>query len=234
MRTILTTFKALMLLIFLYSCGGDDDQSPMPEMSGALLLSPTKDQVCEQGVNTVGDSSRLIFEWEKDENATSYDLVVNDIESGENFIVYKEIYTTSKELELVHNRAYQWYVISRNTSKEEVESQKWNFYFVGEPKNNYTPFPSKLLEPSFGQAITSSDGVVDFLWSATDPDGDTLIYDLYLDEIDGMQEPSDTLKNLEGSSISVQLESGKTYFWRVKASDGSNSSYSQVYSFKIN
>jgi len=234
MRTILTTFKALMLLIFLYSCGGDDDQSPMPEMSGALLLSPTKDQVCEQGVNTVGDSSRLIFEWEKDENATSYDLVVNDIESGENFIVYKEIYTTSKELELVHNRAYQWYVISRNTSKEEVESQKWNFYFVGEPKNNYTPFPSKLLEPSFGQDITSDDGVVDFLWSATDPDGDTLIYDLYLDEIDGMQEPSDTLKNLEGSSISVQLESGKTYFWRVKASDGSNSSYSQVYSFKIN
>lgn len=234
MKTIHTIFKVLFLLMFLYSCR-DDDHSPITEMSGASLLSPTKDQVCEQGVNTVGDSSRLIFEWEKDEHATSYDLVVNDIESGENFIIYKEIYTTSKELELVHNRAYQWYVISRNASKEsEAVSEKWNFYFVGEPKNNYTPFPTRLLEPSFGAAITSVDGVVDFVWSSTDPDGDTMRYDLYLDEIDGMQEPIETRKNLEQPNISVQLENGKTYFWRVKASDGSSSSYSQVYSFKIN
>lgn len=233
MKTIHSILKGLFLLMFLYSCG-EDDHSPMPEMSGASLLSPTKNQVCEQGVNTVGDSSRLIFEWEKDENATRYDLVVNDVESGENFIVYKEIYATSKELELVHNRAYEWYVISRNSSNEEAESDKWNFYFVGEPKNNYTPFPSRLLEPSFGEAITSADGVVDFMWSTTDPDGDTMIYDLYLDEIDGMQEPSETRKNLEQSSASLQLENGKTYFWRVKASDGFSSSYSQVYSFKIN
>lgn len=233
MKKIYTIFSAVLFLMFLNSCG-NDDQNPVQEISGASLVSPTKDQVCEQGVNTVGDSSRIIFQWEKDENASSYDLVVNDIESGENFIIYKEIYTTSKELELVHNRAYQWYVISRNASNEAVESQKWNFYFVGEPKHNYTPFPSRLLAPSYGETITSDDGIVDFHWSTTDPDGDTLVYELYLDEIDGMQEPSDTLKDLERPSVSVYLESGKTYFWRVKASDGFNSSYSQVYSFKIN
>lgn len=233
MKKIDIIFSAVLFLMFLNSCG-DDDQNPVQEISGASLVSPTKDQVCEQGVNTVGDSSRIIFQWEKDANASSYDLVVNDIESGENFIIYKEIYTTSKELELVHNRAYQWYVISRNASNEAVESQKWNFYFVGEPKHNYTPFPSRLLAPSYGETITSDDGIVDFHWSTTDPDGDTLVYELYLDEIDGMQEPSDTLKDLERPSVSVYLESGKTYFWRVKASDGFNSSYSQVYSFKIN
>lgn len=233
MKTIHSIFKGFFLLMFLNSCG-DDDHGSIPQMSGASLLSPTKDQVCEQGVNTVGDSSRLIFEWEKDEYATSYDLVVNDVETGENFIVYKEIYTTSKELELVHNRAYEWHVISRNASKEEAESEKWNFYFVGEPKNNFTPFPSRLLEPSFGEVITSVDGVIDFIWNTTDPDGDTMIYDLYLDEIDGMQEPTETRKNLEQSNISIPLENGKTYFWRVKASDGYNSSYSQVYTFKIN
>lgn len=234
MKNINSIIAGLYLLMVMCSCGSDD-QGAKPELEGAMLLSPTKDQVCEQGVNTVGDSSRLIFEWEKDKHAISYDLVVNDLESGENFITYKEIYATSKELELVHNRAYQWFVISKNkTGESTVESEKWNFYFVGEPKNNYTPFPSRLLEPTFGEALTSQDGVIDFVWNATDPDGDSIQFDLYVDEIDGMQAPKESHKNLTQPNLSVQLEKGKTYFWRVKASDGYNSSYSQVYTFKIN
>ncbi|MGS2738211.1 hypothetical protein [Sinomicrobium sp. M5D2P17] len=232
MRNILHIVLSFSILIA-GGCNDDDMPTVIPE--DVELISPLKDQICEQGVNSEADKSRIFFEWEQAENAQSYDLVVNDLETGENFITYKKIYDTKKELELVHNRAYAWYVISKNTSTDETGiSPTWNFFFVGEPKDNYAPFPADILYPDYGNTIQSSDGMVTLKWETSDPDGDDLFYTLYLDEIDGMQEPLDNFRKIESTTFTLQLDKGKTYYWRIKASDGTNSSYSQVYTFSIN
>ncbi len=77
------------------------------------------------------------------------------------------------------------------------------------------------------------DGKVAFTWDGSDPDtGDTLKYTLYVDTTDGKQTPETGLSNLTAKTASVALEAATTYYWRVKTSDGINSSYSIVYSFK--
>ncbi len=54
-------------------------------------------------------------------------------------------------------------------------------------------------------------------WSGNDPDGDPITYNLYLGET-----PSPPLyaKGLTSTQVHVSLEPGRTYYWRVAASDG--------------
>ena len=72
-----------------------------------------------------------------------------------------------------------------------------------------------------------------FTWEGTDPDsGDTLSYTVYVDKVDGKQTPTSALTNLSAQTADVELDAATTYYWRVKSSDGTNASYSIVYSFK--
>jgi len=207
----------------------DDVSSKLQEVN---LIAPLQDQVCEQGINSSEDRSRVFFEWEQTKNAQSYDLIVTNLETGANFITYEDIYDTRKELELVHNKAYSWQVIARNTNSADTSSSPvWNFYFVGEPEENYAPFPASIISPQFGYTV--EDSSVELEWEASDPDGDTLNYTIFLDQIDGKQEPLAELTMLESTSTTVTVESGATYFWRVKSSDGKSSSFSQVYNFIV-
>ena len=61
---------------------------------------------------------------------------------------------------------------------------------------------------------------------------DTLSYTVYVDTTDGKQTPASALTNLSAQTADVELEAATTYYWRVKTSDGTNASYSIVYSFK--
>ena len=72
-----------------------------------------------------------------------------------------------------------------------------------------------------------------FTWEGSDPDsGDTLTYTLYVDATDGKQTPPSAQTGISAKTLDVALEAATTYYWRVKTSDGTNSSYSIVYSFK--
>jgi len=73
------------------------------------------------------------------------------------------------------------------------------------PLDPNQPFPSK-------NAVVPTD--VNFAWVCTDPDGDPLTYDLYLDKVrvaTGLTHPSYTMK----------LSPGTTYTWWVVAKDTS-------------
>ena len=98
---------------------------------------------------------------------------------------------------------------------------------------NYAPFPADLKTPASGSTVTLSDGKATFTWEGTDPDSvDTLSYTVYVDTTDGKQTPTTALSNLSAQTADVELEAATTYYWRVKTSDGTNASYSIVYSFK--
>ena len=112
-------------------------------------------------------------------------------------------------------------------------SDTWKFYLAGDGVVNYAPFPADLKAPASGSTVTLSEGKATFTWEGTDPvSGDTLSYTVYVDTVDGKQDPASALTDLSAQTADVELEAATTYYWRVKTSDGTNASYSIVYSFK--
>ena len=67
----------------------------------------------------------------------------------------------------------------------------------------------------------------------SDPDaGDVLTYTLYVDKVDGKQSPFSS--GLSLSSIELTLDSGSTYYCRVKTTDQTNiSSFSSISTFSL-
>ena len=57
-------------------------------------------------------------------------------------------------------------------------------------------------------------------------------YTLYVDKTDGKQSPASDLINISAKTADVALDAATLYYWRVKTSDGTNSSFSTVYSFR--
>ena len=84
------------------------------------------------------------------------------------------------------------------------------------------------------KVIADSEGKVKLVWEGSDPDTETsnLKYTVYFDTTDGKQDPSDDHKDLTSQELEVSVETG-VYYWRVKTTDGTNVSYSIVYSFRV-
>jgi hypothetical protein len=61
---------------------------------------------------------------------------------------------------------------------------------------------------------------------------DPQTYTLFVDLVDGKQTPSAQFTNITASSVDVPVMTGKIYYFRVKSSDGKNSSYSVIYQFR--
>ncbi len=118
---------------------------------------------------------------------------------------------------------YRWCFTPSSTV---VSSSKNDVNFVG-TYVDHAPFPPSNPFPSDG-AINIATSVT-LKWSDSDPDGDTLTYDLYLGT-----SPTPPLKvsNLTAPSYTVNLLPSTTYYWKVVASDGIKTSSGPVWSFK--
>lgn len=67
-------------------------------------------------------------------------------------------------------------------------------------------------------------------WSSEDPDGDTIDYTVYL-STNSSSEPLEYKARGKSLSISSNLSSGVTYYWKVEASDGKLDNTSDTWSF---
>lgn len=228
--------------MFMISCGGSDgddnngggDPPPPSPPGNVTLTAPADGKVCETGTSTSSTKSNVDFSWQASTNTSTYDLQVTNLNTTA--VVNKTGLTTiSTTVELDKGQPYIWKVTSKNTSSTQTgASSSWKFYLAGEGIKNYAPFPADLKSPSSGSTISrSSDGKVTFTWEGSDPDqDDELKYTLYVDKTDGKQSPSTELTNISSKTADVSLDGSSTYYWRVKTSDGSNSSFSIIYSFK--
>jgi hypothetical protein len=232
MKNIIKICTAFLVL-FALGCNNEEDQDVTP--ANAILISPLKNQSCELGIKGVNNTSRLLFQWERAKNAQSYDLIVKNLATGQNYITYTDIYDNFKELILINDVPYSWKIISRNIGTEVVgTSEEWKFFFVGEPRKNYSPFPATILSPKQSAKVNAVSGKVNLSWQGSDPDGNALKYTIFFDAVDGLQPAVQSLKNINSTSVQVDVVSGKTYFWRVQTFDGLSSSISPVYNFKVN
>ena len=178
-------------------------------------------------------NSEVTFSWDASSDTDSYDLVINNQETSQSQ-TESGITSTSKAVILATDVSYSWKVVSKaNDTSDTTESDTWQFYLAGDGQENYAPFPATILSPTSGAAVDSNNGGITLSWEGNDPDeGDSLTYTIYLDEVDGLQDPIE--EDSSETELEVSVESGTTYYWRVKTSDGKSSSFTLVYSFIVN
>ena len=243
MNNILKYFSFLFTLTLIMSCGGGGGEDGGGDTGGgdvtvnppakSTLSAPANSKTCETGTSVSSTQSDVDFTWGVSADTDSYDLKITDLNS--NVATNKTGLTTaSTKVTLDKGVPYSWFVTSKSTkSSVTTPSDTWKFYLAGTGVANYAPFPADLKAPSSGSTVKRTDGKVTFTWEGSDPDsGDTLTYTLYVDTTDGKQTPASAQTDLSVLTLDVALDAATTYYWRVKSSDGTNSSYSTVYTFK--
>ena len=246
MRSHILKYFSFLFTLTLLSCGGgggDDGGGntgggggggPTPTPPGkATLVAPANNKTCETGTSVSSTQSTVTFSWNASANTNTYDVRITNLNTS--VATNKNgVSTTSTTATLNKGVPYSWRVTSKNTTTTTTTpSDLWKFYLAGDGVVNYAPFPAELKTPASGSTISLTDGKATFSWEGTDPDAnDTLTYTLYVDTVDGKQTPSTSLSDLSDESVDVELDAATTYYWRVKTSDGTNASYSIVYSFK--
>ena len=207
----------------------------IPDPPTASTLSfPEDDKVCQEGTSVSDTESSVNFQWEASENTTSYDLIINDIEA-ETSVTYSDITETNKDATLVTARSYSWQIVSKSDeTSTTATSELWQFYLAGDGEENYAPYPASIISPASGSTVSASEeGLITLKWSGEDPDEDTLTYTVYIDTVDGLQDTNGTITGLTETETTYEVTSGSVYYWRVKSSDGQSSSFTQVFSFRV-
>ena len=243
MNNILKYFSFLFTLTLIIGCGGGGGEEGGGDTGGgdvtvnppakATLSAPANNKTCETGTSVSSTQSDVDFTWGVSADTDSYDLKITDLNSS--VATNKTgLTTTSTKVTLDKGVPYSWVVTSKSTkSSVTTPSDTWKFYLAGTGVANYAPFPADLKAPTSGSTVKRTDGKVTFTWEGSDPDsGDTLTYTLYVDTTDGKQTPASAQTDLSVLTLDVALDAATTYYWRVKSSDGTNSSYSTVYTFK--
>ena len=244
MRNHILKYFSFLFILTLVSCGGDDGGDDGGGFGGggnvtnppgkSTLTFPANNKTCETGTSVSDTQSEVTFTWGASADTNTYDLRITNLNTS--IAINKTgVSTTTTKSTLNKGVPYSWYITSKSTaSTTTTKSDAWKFYLAGTGVVNYAPFSADLKTPTSGSTVTrDGDGKVAFTWDGSDPDtGDTLKYTLYVDTTDGKQTPETGLSNLTAKTASVALEAATTYYWRVKTSDGINSSYSIVYSFK--
>ena len=204
---------------------------PDPPTASSLSF-PEDDKVCQEGTSVSDTESSVNFQWSASENTNSYDLIINDIES-ETSVTYSDIEETNKEATLVTARSYSWQIVSKSTETNvTATSELWQFYLAGEGEENFAPYPASIVAPASGSTVTPTNGLVTLKWTGEDPDNDVLTYTVYIDTEDGLQDTNGTISGITETETTYEVTSGSVYYWRVKSSDGQNSSFTQVYTFR--
>ena len=245
MKNNLLKYFSFLFTLTLISCGGgggDDGGAnnggggggPVVNPPGkSTLTAPANNKTCETGTSISATQSQVTFTWTASSDTNTYDLKITNLNTS--VVINRTALTsTSTKVTLDKGVPYSWNITSKSTaSTTTTASDTWKFYLLGPGIVNYAPFPADLKTPASGSTVTrDGDGKVTFTWDGSDPDGDSLNYTLYVDATDGKQTPPTAQTDLTVKTLAVALDAATTYYWRVKTSDGTNSSYSIVYSFK--
>jgi len=167
--------------------GGNGDSAPPPvtenedtpgdnnniALAKATLIFPDNGKVCTTGIFLENSTdSNVTFDWSDAENATSYEVTLNNTDAS---TTEKKVFTTSEGvITLKQDTNYSWTVSSIRGSNK-VESDVFTFYNAAEGDKNSAPFPAKLTSPENSSTLATLMGT-SLQWEASqDRDsGDTL------------------------------------------------------------
>lgn len=130
-----------------------------------------------------------------------------------------------------HFTTYYWQVVARDDRGMTNESSPvWSFTTAA--KANLPPNVPIAITPASGTAGVDLRPV--FSWKGGDPDGDAVVYNLYLDTAAPPTQLVAANLNEEYWTPAADLNLGTNYYWYVEARDSKGQdSRSQVYSFFV-
>lgn len=192
----------------------------------ANLTAPANSNNCELGSSVDAFTSNVTFNWSASSDTDSYDLTYTNLSTNET-LTKTNIKSTSTTILLFKGHPYAWSVKSIKSNSNKATSATWKFYLAGNSILTKVPLAAVLNSPVTNGSKTT------FTWTGSDPDpADVLSYTLYVDKIDGKQNPVSSGLNVETAELT--LDSGSTYYWRVKTTDQTNnSSFSSISSFTL-
>lgn len=226
MKTFIYSFLVLLVIT---ACGSEttepeNDTNTAPSIPS--LMSPANNELCTEltlsfnwsaAIDDEGDAVTYQFQVATDANFTA--------------IFYEEtLSSTTKVLTLTEDKGYYWRVKAMDTEEASGDyTSVHNFYTEGEGVENHVPFAAELVSPVLGSSLSS--GTTKLEWSATDLDGDSLLFDIYIGTAkDNLQNISTDLSDTE---LEVTTVASETYYWRVDVKDTNGaSSVGQVWDFK--
>ncbi len=235
-------FFVLLALMVACSSGGSEDPDPTPNPpqgnpdpdgespntppSVPFLIFPDTDQLCLD--------SELNVQWAEaidvENDAINYRIQIATNRSFTDIVEDQTTPETNIDVILGRGQDYYWRVSATDIRNESNGfSASRAFYVEGDATTNYVPFRPRLLSPEEGAQMNPSGILLE--WETSDLDGDALTYDLYLGTD---TDPPLFESGLIESSLVVDLESNRSYYWRVEASDGKSKSISAKWSFQTN
>jgi hypothetical protein len=113
------------------------------------------------------------------------------------------------------NTQYFWKIVAEDEQGESSAGPVWTFT-TGLGPNNPPNTPSEPLPPDGASDIEIDTSLS---WSGGDPDGDEVVYDVFLEAYDNT--PDVLLSNNQEETIFYPgpLKTGTPYFWRIVAKD---------------
>jgi len=117
-------------------------------------------------------------------------------------------YTSSN---LTEGTKYYWKVVARDEKGLETAGDLWNFT----TKSNQPP--AKPSSPNPANNASDVAVSINLSWNCSDPDGDSLKYDVYFGE---SSNPSKVATGITTKSYNPgNLQNGKDYYWKIVATD---------------
>ena len=127
--------------------------------------------------------------------------------------------------QLAYNTMYRWRIVARDPIDQETSGPEWSF--TTRP-SNFPPNPPSVVDPFNGETTVPLDQVL--RWSATDPESDPLVFDVF---IDTANPPALVATNVPTNSYApAGLQYSTQYYWRVAVHDtAGNITTGSVWSF---
>ncbi|NUU97559.1 PQQ-binding-like beta-propeller repeat protein [Marinitoga sp. 1138] len=192
---------------------------------------PLEPELLEPADKAENIPTTVTLKWQgndPDGDTLKYDIYISD---SQQFTTPKESdYTnTDYTVTLDSGKTYYWKVVAKDGKGGETSSKTYSFTTA--LQQNTPPDKPVLLSPQNNATDIEPD--ITLQWSCSDPDGDSLTYDVYLSTDPNLSTPYKT--NLANTSLSVSnLQTGATYYWKVVAKDGKGGeTSSDTYSFTI-
>ncbi len=132
----------------------------------------------------------------------------------------EESYTPDLEIETT----YYWMIIARADEGEESPSPVWSFTTIPN-------LPPTIPLPEQDDASLDIDIGLTLSWTCTDPEGDSIRYDIYLSDFPDPELVSEGQADMTYQPENL-LKGGTTYYWKIVAIDDSdNITESPIWTF---